>query len=84
MKILDIILRLLGAGAGEAPDLAEKLRRIREAAPDVAPQVDEVLAVLETSVSQENLLSVGPDVVGALFDVARGRFKPVKGAGDAI
>lgn len=84
MTILEIILRMLGKGADEAPDIEQKLLEIAEKAPDVAPQANQVLEVLRESVSPENLLAVGPDVVGALWDISHGKFKPVKGAGDTI
>lgn len=84
MTILQLIMRFLGLAAQQAPDLEAELKDIKARFPDAAPQVDRILGVLATSVSDENLLSVGPDVVGAIFDIARGRFKPVKGAGDGI
>lgn len=84
MRILDVIMRLLGRGAAEAPDLKAKLEQIKAAAPDVAPQADEILAALEQTISPDNLVTLGPEALGVVWDTVRLKFHPAKGAGDLI
>ena len=76
------LLQILQKAAGASLDLAAELKASAAAAPDVAPQVQALLAQLETATGAENLVALATALPGEIASIASGKLDPRTHAGD--
>ena len=72
MNIIDLLTKA-GLAVGTLTDLLAKLKTL---APDLAPEVDAVAALLTTAIAPDNLSAVGAAVVIELKNIAQGKIDP--------
>lgn len=79
MTILDIIQK----AAGAAGALVALLNRVKDELPDLAPEVDKVLAGLNAAISAESLVSLASALPGEIANIAQGKIEPREHPSDA-
>jgi len=72
MSILDILLKAGAAG----PALVKLLEKVREAMPDLAPEIDKILVELAAAVSPENLVALAEALPRELANITQGQIDP--------
>lgn len=80
MTIADL-LDVAENGAGTK--LVEQLKKTKEAAPDLAPLVDPILAALTTDWTATNIANLLAGLPAEVLDILKGKLKPTPHAGDA-
>lgn len=73
MSLYELLLKAAGAPAGA---LVELLNKVKLVAPDLAGEVDKVLALLAQGVSVENLVSIASILPGEIANIAQGKIDP--------
>ena len=66
MRLIDIITRLLLKANANAPDLLEALKKAKQAAPDLAPLLDPLIATLESGADVAGVATVIVPELGAI------------------
>lgn len=79
MKILDILEKAAGAGSG----LVDVLEKAKAAAPDLAGEIDGVLAKLGAAVDPANLVALAEAIPGEIANIAKGKIDPRDHPSDA-
>jgi len=72
MSILDILLKAGAAG----PALVKLLEKVKAAVPDLAPEVDKILAELAAAIMPENLIKLAEALPRELAKIAQGQIDP--------
>lgn len=80
MSLLDI----LTLAAPQMANVKRLLESLKSFSPELAPQVDELLAQLDAPVAAENLARLAADILPELANILRGQIDPRPHAGDAI
>lgn len=80
MTLLDIITR----AASNVGSLKEVLVKARAALPDLAGQIDTIIAALDAAVTQEGLVALAVTLPPEIANIASGKIEPRDHAGDAV
>ena len=86
MNVLQAILKLLGnsADAKNVAALKNILQLVRAKLPDLAPQIDPIIAALDAPITPEGLTALAGALPPELLNIAQLKFHPKPHAGDAI
>jgi hypothetical protein len=78
MTLLDILLK----AGGSAGLLVELFNKVKAKLPDLAPQIDQLLASLSVAVSQANLVALAAALPAEIAAIAQGKLDPRKHPSD--
>jgi len=78
------ILQILEKLAGGSLNVIAFLERAAEAAPDLAPKAQELIALLQSAASQANLVAVASALPGEIANIAQGKLEPKDHPSDAV
>lgn len=79
---MDLVKLLTMAGV-KLPDLKKALEIARANAPDLAPQIDALLAKLDVKLDESAILDLAAGLLPELTNLVRGRIESKPHAGDA-
>ena len=79
MTLLDLLIKAAGAPAGK---LVVLLNLVKQEAPDLAPKVDEVLAMLASAITPDNLVAVASQLPAEIANILKGDLDPRKNPSD--
>lgn len=68
---------------GAGTKLVQQLETTKQAAPDLAPLIDPVLAALTTDWTATNIANLLAGLPAEVLDILKGKLTPTKHAGDA-
>ena len=80
MTLLDVLQR----AASQAGDVKKVLGYVRDQYPDLAAQIDPLIAALDAPLALDNLVNLASILPGEIAAIAQGRIDPRSHAGDAI
>ena len=72
MTLLDILTRAGLSAAG----IVALLHKAAELAPDLAPEIDEVLGKLSAAIDQANLVALAAALPAEIANIAKGHLEP--------
>lgn len=78
MTILDILTKA-GVASGQVIAL---LRQLAESAPDLAEQIDDLIARLESAVAPDNLVALASALPAEILAIAHGEIHPASHPSD--
>lgn len=84
MTILEFILRWLAVSNQQIPNVKEVLVAARDRLPDLAPQLDPIIAVLDQPLGDQGLADLVGTLPPEVLNILRLKLDPRKHAGDAI